>query len=361
MDRRRAADVDGRRHRGRDDAAVSARAAKARVDAGALLLDVRELDEWNVQHAPDAVLMPMGQVRGPSGRAAARPPSRGRVPLRRPFGGGDRLAAGVGVRRRQPRRWDVRLGVSRAPGVTPSRTTASSCTEVEPLNCETSIPALIGGVVMPNARFYVRNHFPTPTLDPATWRLAVTGLVEHPLRLSLRELQNMRSQTVVATLECAGNGRSFFDPPTPGEQWRLGAVSTAEWTGVPLVEVLDRAVPSRRTRRRWCCVAPTPGVVERSPEPVHFERGLSLDDARGSDAAAGLRDERRAAAAPARLPAAGDRSRLVRRDVGQVAGRDRAHRPRRSTASSRSTATSSSGSATGRSSASRCACSGCGP
>ena len=42
----------------------------------------------------------------------------------------------------------------------------------DPLNCETSIPALIGGVVMPHARFYVRNHFPTPKLDPATWQLA---------------------------------------------------------------------------------------------------------------------------------------------------------------------------------------------
>ena len=62
-----------------------------------------------------------------------------------------------------------------------------------PLNCETAIPALIGGVVMPNAHFYVRNHFDTPTLDATTWRLAIGGLVERPLRLGLRDLQNMRS------------------------------------------------------------------------------------------------------------------------------------------------------------------------
>src|SRR6185369_7148250 len=47
-----------------------------------------------------------------------------------------------------------------------------------PLNCETSIPALVGGVVMPTARFYVRNHFQIPALDPATFRLSVGGLVE---------------------------------------------------------------------------------------------------------------------------------------------------------------------------------------
>jgi hypothetical protein len=45
-----------------------------------------------------------------------------------------------------------------------------------PLNCETPLPALTG-VVMPNARFYVRNHFGIPDLDPGGWRLRVRGLV----------------------------------------------------------------------------------------------------------------------------------------------------------------------------------------
>jgi DMSO/TMAO reductase YedYZ molybdopterin-dependent catalytic subunit len=88
-----------------------------------------------------------------------------------------------------------------------------------PLNCETPLPELVGGVVMPTARFYVRNHFPIPDLDAGPFRLGVTGLVERPLSLSLRELQNMRSQTEVVTLECAGNGRTLFDPPVPGERW----------------------------------------------------------------------------------------------------------------------------------------------
>src|SRR5262249_18378618 len=56
-----------------------------------------------------------------------------------------------------------------------------------PLNCETSIPALLGGVVMPNARFYVRNHFHIPSLNTDQYRLAIGGLVQRPLSLSLRE------------------------------------------------------------------------------------------------------------------------------------------------------------------------------
>ena len=41
-----------------------------------------------------------------------------------------------------------------------------------PLNCETSIPALIGGVVMPNARFYVRNtsEYPNSIYLAGDWR-----------------------------------------------------------------------------------------------------------------------------------------------------------------------------------------------
>jgi len=153
----------------------------------------------------------------------------------------------------------------------------------EPLNCETSIAALIGGVVMPNARFYVRNHFPAPAIDPELYELAVTGLVERPLQLRLRDLQKMPSQSVVATLECAGNGRSLFDPPVAGEQWRFGAASTAEWTGVPLVEILDRAGLAPAARDVVFRGADA-GLVDGATAPVRFERSLSVDDTRGSGA-----------------------------------------------------------------------------
>jgi DMSO/TMAO reductase YedYZ molybdopterin-dependent catalytic subunit len=152
-----------------------------------------------------------------------------------------------------------------------------------PLNCETSIPALIGGVVMPNAHFYVRNHFQIPDLDPAPWRLTVNGLVERPLRLALPDLHNMRSETLVVTLECAGNGRSRFDPPIEGEKWNLGAVSTAEWTGVPLAEVLDRAGLKADATEILFRGADNGNVKTRS-EAIHYERSLKVAEARESGA-----------------------------------------------------------------------------
>jgi DMSO/TMAO reductase YedYZ molybdopterin-dependent catalytic subunit len=152
-----------------------------------------------------------------------------------------------------------------------------------PLNGETSIPDLVGGVVMPNAHFYVRNHFQIPTLDPTTWRLRIGGLVERPLSLSLRELRNMPAQSLVVTLECAGNGRSLLDPPVEGEQWALGAVSTAEWTGVPLTEVLDR-VGVRAPVKELVFRGGDGNEPSSSVRESRFERSLGLDDARLSEA-----------------------------------------------------------------------------
>jgi anti-anti-sigma factor len=153
---------------------------------------------------------------------------------------------------------------------------------VDPLNCETSIPALIGGVVMPNQRFYVRNHFQVPKLDPSSWRLNVGGLVGRPLSLSLRDLVKMPSQTQFVTLECAGNGRSLLEPRVNGEQWNLGAVSTAEWTGVPLAEVLNRAGIERGAREVVFRGADS-GKLDADSKPIRFERSLSIDDAQGGD------------------------------------------------------------------------------
>jgi DMSO/TMAO reductase YedYZ molybdopterin-dependent catalytic subunit len=89
--------------------------------------------------------------------------------------------------------------------------------------------------------FYIRSHFPAPKLDLATYRLRIDGAVRKPLSLSYKQLRDMPSETRVATLECAGNGRVFLSPQVPGAQWELGAVGNAEWTGVPLADLLERA------------------------------------------------------------------------------------------------------------------------
>jgi len=110
----------------------------------------------------------------------------------------------------------------------------------EPTNLEMPFDQ-VDSYMTPTELFYIRSHFPTPKLDLAGYRLRIDGAVRNPLALSYKELREMRSETRIATLECAGNGRVFLVPQARGAQWELGAVGNAEWTGVPLRTLLERA------------------------------------------------------------------------------------------------------------------------
>ena len=114
-----------------------------------------------------------------------------------------------------------------------------------PINAETP-PHLLDDDVTPSSRHFVRNNGLVPEMaqkmDASGWKLTVDGLVHKPMELSLNDL---RSKFDVVKLklqvECGGNGRAAFNPPASGNQWTLGAVGNAEWTGVRLADVLNAA------------------------------------------------------------------------------------------------------------------------
>jgi len=112
--------------------------------------------------------------------------------------------------------------------------------EREPVNLEYPFDRL-DEFLTPNDLFYIRSHFKAPGLDRDRYKLSIGGAVKNPFVLDYRELLSLPSVTRAATLECAGNGRIFLIPQRRGAQWQLGAVSTAEWTGVLLSVLLDRA------------------------------------------------------------------------------------------------------------------------
>jgi DMSO/TMAO reductase YedYZ molybdopterin-dependent catalytic subunit len=93
----------------------------------------------------------------------------------------------------------------------------------------------------PNDRFFVRQHLPRPRIDTNSWRLEVSGLASMPLKLGLDDLKKLPQYVVPATLECAGNGRSYFKPRLPGLQWSKGAIGNAEWRGPRVADILKRA------------------------------------------------------------------------------------------------------------------------
>jgi DMSO/TMAO reductase YedYZ molybdopterin-dependent catalytic subunit len=147
----------------------------------------------------------------------------------------------------------------------------------EPLNAETKLEQQRGTIV-PAGRHYVRTHFAIP-VGPD--EILITGARGADTSVTLEEIRLLPARTLAVTLECAGNGRGFLEPPAPGEQWGLGAVGTAEWTGAPLRSVLQRGWLDSTVEVLFR------GADEGAPKDVgrriSYERSLPIEIARGDD------------------------------------------------------------------------------
>jgi sulfite oxidase len=89
---------------------------------------------------------------------------------------------------------------------------------------------------------FIRNNGKIPeNIEVKNWTITFDGeSVKAPKTYTLSELKSkFKQHTYQLTLECGGNGRSEFDPPAKGNQWTVGAVSCATWTGVRLRDVLE--------------------------------------------------------------------------------------------------------------------------
>jgi DMSO/TMAO reductase YedYZ molybdopterin-dependent catalytic subunit len=117
----------------------------------------------------------------------------------------------------------------------------------DPLNVATPGPALTSQLT-PAAALFVRSHFPTPELDPDTWRLHFGGAVDRPFSVSLDDLGGLPRREVQIVLECAGNRRSRMRPLPPGLAWGDGAVGCLRFAGASVRDVLSRAGLKSGTR-----------------------------------------------------------------------------------------------------------------
>ena len=101
---------------------------------------------------------------------------------------------------------------------------------------------LLNNKVTPNKFMFIRNNGKIPqNITTANWKLTIDGeSVQTTKSYSLQELKSkFKTHTYQLTLECGGNGRSEFNPPAKGNQWTIGAVSCANWTGVRLRDLLQ--------------------------------------------------------------------------------------------------------------------------
>jgi DMSO/TMAO reductase YedYZ molybdopterin-dependent catalytic subunit len=88
----------------------------------------------------------------------------------------------------------------------------------------------IDGPFTPKDKFFTTQHYGHPEIDLASFRLKISGLVDHPLSLSLDDLKKMRNTELIAGFECSGNRRPL-----------QGLCSNGKWTGVSLKTVLEHA------------------------------------------------------------------------------------------------------------------------
>ncbi|WP_430968486.1 sulfite oxidase [Spongiimicrobium sp. 2-473A-2-J] len=122
-----------------------------------------------------------------------------------------------------------------------SKDTGMSVLNTKPWNIEATAH-LLDDKVTPNKYMFIRNNGLVPeNIDVQNWKLTFDGeSVQQQKSYALQELKSKFKQyTYQLTLECGGNGRSEFNPPAKGNQWTVGAVSCAEWTGVRLRDVLQ--------------------------------------------------------------------------------------------------------------------------
>lgn len=101
---------------------------------------------------------------------------------------------------------------------------------------------LLDDKITPNKYMFIRNNGLVPeNITAEDWSLTVNGeSVTKEKTYTLAELKSkFKHYTYQLTLECGGNGRSEFNPPAKGNQWTIGAVSCAEWTGIRLRDLLE--------------------------------------------------------------------------------------------------------------------------
>ena len=143
-----------------------------------------------------------------------------------------------------------------------------------------TLPEALRYDVTPTGLHYLLIHFDVPALDADGFSLSVGGEVERPLGLSVAELRSMPSVTIPVTLECAGNGRALMEPRPVSQPWSEEACSTAQWTGTPLREVLERA-GLREGVRELVFTGADRGLQDGVDH--HYARSLTVDEAMRPD------------------------------------------------------------------------------
>jgi DMSO/TMAO reductase YedYZ molybdopterin-dependent catalytic subunit len=197
-----------------------------------LHLLIRRLRGWRAAVAGSTAAAPTGSGPAPETTDAA-------LADRRPAGAVDRRAflvmasiaaaasAVVGTGSRL-----VAMATSSLGGIRDALMLPAARTAVDvPVGAELDIPGL-SSLFTSNADFYrVDTALTVPEIDPATWSLTISGMVEKEVTLSFQDLLDLGIDEYAITLTCVSNEVGGY------------LAGNALWVGVPIRDVLKLAGP----------------------------------------------------------------------------------------------------------------------
>ena len=196
----------------------------------------------------------------------------------------------------------------------------------KPLVAETP-ESLLDDDTTPIEKFYIRNNgqIPEEAKNPDAWKITIDGEVNNKIEITLGELKSKyKAVTQRMVLECGGNGRAAFSPPARGNQWTNGGAGCAEWTGVPLADLLKKAGPETISEIHRALCGRSASVGRRRQAEHLARRAAREGDGPEHDDRVG--HERQAAAQHPWRAGAPDRAGLGGLGLAEVA--DAHHHPR---------------------------------
>jgi len=132
----------------------------------------------------------------------------------------------------KPSKYEANVQRRQSPGLTQTRQASVSFAPLQSLF----------GIVTPSGLHFERHHQGWWDIDPAKHRLMVNGLVKAPKVFTVDDLMRLPSVSRFHFIECGANtGMEWGNVAVPTVQYTHGMLSCSEFTGVPLVTLLEMA------------------------------------------------------------------------------------------------------------------------
>ncbi|CAA9394805.1 MAG: Sulfur oxidation protein SoxC [uncultured Ramlibacter sp.] len=131
-----------------------------------------------------------------------------------------------------PSKFERNVQRRQSPGLTQTRQASVSFAPLQSLF----------GIVTPSGLHFERHHQGWWDIDPSQHRLMVNGLVKTPKVFTMDELMRLPSVSRFHFIECGANtGMEWGNVAVPTCQYTHGMLSCSEFTGVPLLTLLEMA------------------------------------------------------------------------------------------------------------------------